>query len=88
MVPGGHRGAAGRCGLTDQPASSARDTAVAAGAAEADVRPLIEDKAYEQWITNATDAMSQNDVNGTPTVLVDGEPTEGDPAQAVLDALG
>ena len=32
--------------------------------------------------------MSQNDVNGTPTVLVDGERAEGDPAQAVLDAIG
>jgi protein-disulfide isomerase len=62
--------------------------AVAAGATESDVRPLVEDKVYEQWITNATDAMSQNDVNGTPTVLVDGEPTDGDPAQAVLDAIG
>ena len=53
--------------------------AVAAGAPEADVRPLVEDRAYAQWITNATDAMSQNDVNGTPTVLVDGEPAERRP---------
>ena len=62
--------------------------AVAAGAPDADVRPLVEDRAYAQWITNATDAMSQNDVNGTPTVFIDGERAEGDPAQAVLDAIG
>jgi protein-disulfide isomerase len=64
------------------------DDAVAAGADEADVRELIESKAYEQWIKNATDAMSQNDVNGTPTVFVDGDRMDGDPAQAILDALG
>ena len=64
------------------------EAAVAAGASEDEVRPLIEDKAYEQWITNATDAMSRNGVTGTPTVFVDGERADGDPTAAVLDAIG
>ena len=62
--------------------------AAAAGADESAVRTPIEGKAYEQWIKNATDAMSQNGVTGTPTVFVDGERMDGDPAQVVLDALG
>lgn len=49
------------------------EAAVAAGADEEEVTPLIEDKVFEQWIENATDQMSQNDVTGTPTVLIDGE---------------
>ncbi len=52
------------------------DEAVAAGAEEDAVRPQIEDKVYEQWIANATDAMSKNDVTGTPTVFIDGERKE------------
>ena len=62
--------------------------AVAAGAEESEVRPLIEDKVYDQWIRNATDAMSRNGVNGTPTVFVNGQRAEGDPVVAVQDALG
>ena len=60
--------------------------AVAAGAPEAEVRPLIEDRAYAQWIVNATDAMSRNGVIGTPTVFVDDDPVDGDPVAAVLEA--
>ena len=40
--------------------------AVEAGADEDAVRPAIEDKVFEQWVTNATDQMSQDGVNGTP----------------------
>lgn len=47
--------------------------AVEAGADDSEIRPLIEDGAYLQWIANATDAMSRNDVAGTPAVFVDGE---------------
>lgn len=60
--------------------------AVAAGADEAEIRPLVEGGAYDQWVENATDAMSRNGVNGTPTVFVDGERAE-DPLQGILDAL-
>lgn len=65
--------------------------AVEAGADEGEVRPLIEDKAFAQWIANATDAMSRNDVTGTPTVFVDGERAGENPQEAlvaVLEAVG
>lgn len=61
--------------------------AVEAGADEDEIRPLIEDQAYAQWVENATDAMSQNGVNGTPTVFVDGEQAEN-PLTAIQGALG
>jgi len=65
--------------------------AVEAGATESDVRPLIEDGAFDQFVVNATDQMSRDGVTGTPTVLIDGEPAGDTPAatvQAVLDLLG
>lgn len=65
--------------------------AVEAGAPEADVRPLIEDGAFDQFVVNATDQMSREGVTGTPTVLIDGEPAGDTPAamvQAVQDLLG
>ena len=49
------------------------DLAVEAGATEADVRPGIEDMAFEGWVDAADEAASKAGVNGTPTVLVDGE---------------
>jgi protein-disulfide isomerase len=61
--------------------------AVQAGADESAVRGPIEDKVYEQWIKNATDQMSQNDVTGTPTVFIDGEKVEGDSVQDTIDAV-
>jgi protein-disulfide isomerase len=60
--------------------------AVEAGADEAEIRPLIEDGAYLQWIENATDAMSRNGVTGTPTVFVDGELAEN-PLEGIRGAL-
>ncbi len=65
--------------------------AVEAGADEADVRDGIESGAFDQFVENATDRMSQDGVNGTPTVFVDGEQVQGDPAAAVVavrDAVG
>lgn len=64
------------------------DLAVEAGAEEDAVTPQIEDKVYEQWIENATGAMSENDVTGTPTVLIDGEKVDGveEGARAVIEA--
>lgn len=61
--------------------------AVEAGADEDEIRPLVEDGSYLQWIANATDAMSRNGVTGTPTVFVDGERAD-DPLQGILGALG
>jgi protein-disulfide isomerase len=63
------------------------DFAVEAGAEEAEIRPLVEDGAYVQWLENATDAMSRNGVSGTPTVFVDGELAEN-PLEGVLGVLG
>lgn len=58
--------------------------AVAAGAQEADIRQPIEDKIYAQWIENATDQMSRDGYNSTPTILIDGK--DADP-QALAELL-
>jgi len=47
--------------------------AVEAGAQESDVRQPIEDLKFEQWVKNATEESSKQDVATTPTVMVDGE---------------
>lgn len=51
--------------------------AVEAGATEADVRPGIEDMAFEGWVDAAGDAASKAKVNSTPTVLINGEKATG-----------
>ncbi|KRE93677.1 hypothetical protein ASG76_14695 [Nocardioides sp. Soil774] len=51
--------------------------AVEAGATEADVRPGIEDMAFEGWVDAAGEAASKAGVNSTPTVLIDGDPAKG-----------
>lgn len=64
--------------------------AVAAGADESSIRPAVEDKAFAQWIENATDQMSTEGVKGTPTVFIDGELAGSTPdeyADAIRDAL-
>ncbi|MFP5253556.1 MAG: DsbA family protein [Actinomycetes bacterium] len=50
--------------------------AVEAGASEDAVSRPIRDLEFEQWVLNATDAASQEDVSSTPTVMVDGEVVE------------
>ncbi len=50
------------------------DLAVEAGATEADVRDGIEDLAYEDWVNDATEAAVEANVQGTPTIILDGEP--------------
>lgn len=50
--------------------------AVEAGADEAQVRTPIEDRAFETWVGNATDAASKDGVASTPTVQVDGTTIE------------
>lgn len=54
------------------------DLAVEAGATEADVRPGIEDMAFEGWVDAANDAASQEGVNSTPSVFVDGQKIDGE----------
>lgn len=43
----------------------------------------VKNQKYVPWIKAATDAFSESDINGTPTVLIDGEvvPTEEVPAR-------
>lgn len=55
------------------------ERAVEAGAEEEEIRAGIEDKIYEQWIKNATDQMSKDGVNSTPTIRIDGE--DADPQE-------
>ena len=52
--------------------------AVEAGATEADVRPGIEDLAFEGWVDAAGEAASKAGINSTPSVFVDGEKIEGE----------
>lgn len=59
------------------------ELAVEAGATEADVRPGIEDMAFEGWVDAANDAASREGVNSTPTVLVDGEVVEGETLEEI-----
>lgn len=63
------------------------DFAVQAGATEADVRPAIEDRSFEQWVRNATDNFSDRGYSGTPTVVVDGEQLSGETLAEVIEAL-
>lgn len=76
-----HQPEEGGAGFTDD---ELVDRAVAAGATESEVRPQIEGKVYEQWIKNATDQMSKDGYNSTPTILIDGK--ESDP-QALADLV-
>src|SRR5262245_12913028 len=76
-------------GTAGEPDSTLIDWAVQAGADESQVKPLIEDNVYHQWVVNATDQMSKDGVNGTPTVFINGEnqgPNPQTAAQAVLNA--
>jgi protein-disulfide isomerase len=80
-------------GSAGVPDSTLIQWAVQAGADEATVTPLINDNVYHQWVVNATDQMSKDGVNGTPTVYIDGKLQGGSPpsaqvaAQAVLTAV-
>ena len=53
--------------------SALADLAVEAGANEADVRDAIENEEGKQWVADATQAARDAGVQGTPTVLLDGE---------------
>ena len=61
--------------------------AVEAGAEEADVRPGIEDMAFEGWVDAANDEASQEGINSTPSVFVDGELVEGKTLNDIASAM-
>jgi protein-disulfide isomerase len=60
----------GSAGLTD---AQLIQYAVQAGASEDEVSAGITGDRFGQWVVNATDQMSKNGVNGTPSVFVDGK---------------
>jgi protein-disulfide isomerase len=66
------------------------DLAVQAGADKTAITAPIENNVYHQWVLNATDQMSKDGINGTPTVFINGKNQGSDPkaaADAVLAAL-
>lgn len=76
----------GSAGLTD---GQLIDYAVQAGADRSEVSKPIKDNRYHQWVLNATNQMSLDHVNGTPTVFINGKNAGSNPqvaAQAVLAA--
>ncbi len=78
-----HQPAEGTAGLTDD---ELIQYAVEAGADEAAVAGPIKDDVFHQWVVNATDQMSKNGVNGTPTVLIDGVQAGSSPQEGI-DAI-
>jgi len=81
----GNQPAEGSAGVPD---STLIEWAVQSGADEDKVTPLINDNTYHQWVVNATDQMSKDNVTGTPTVFVNGKKytSPQDAATAVLAA--
>ena len=82
-----HQPQEGTAGPTDQ---ELIDAAVKLGSDRAAITPGIEQDVYHQWVVNATDQMSRNGVNGTPTAFIDGKPagsSVGETVRAVLDAV-
>ncbi len=74
----------GSPGLTDD---KLVELAVAAGAVEAEVRPLIEDRAFGQWVADQTEAATADGVQGTPTLRVNGETLENFAPETVKAAV-
>jgi len=66
------------------------DLAVEAGAEESEVSEGILEETMRDWVDAATQAAQEAGVQGTPTVLVDGQVVQGSPEeiiQAVRDAV-
>ena len=63
------------------------DLAVEAGADESDVRPGIEDMAFEGWVDAAGEAASKDGINSTPTVFIDGQKAEGQTLADIAEAM-
>lgn len=77
-------------GSAGVPNSTLIDWAVQAGADKTKVTPLINGNVYHQWVLNATDQMSKDDVTGTPTIFINGQNQGSNPSvatQALLAAL-
>lgn len=68
-----HQPEEGSAGLSD---AQLTDLAVQAGATRSAVAGPIASLRFEQWVENATDAASQDEVTSTPSVFVDGERVE------------
>lgn len=65
-----------------------RLVAIARGAgASADVEQCISDGTFTDWVASTTDAASRAGVQGTPTVLVDGQVVDNPTRQALEAAL-
>jgi protein-disulfide isomerase len=80
-----HQPAEGTAGPSDQQLIA---YAVQAGADRQAITQPIQDKVYAQWVLNATDRMSKDGVNGTPTVFINGqEQNPNDPSAAVQAVL-
>lgn len=62
--------------------------AVEAGADEAAVAEAVEERPYDRWIDQATEAAFEDGVSGTPTVYVDGVEVQATPEalDAAVDA--
>ncbi len=63
------------------------ELAVESGAEESDVAGPIKEMRFEQWVVNATDQASKAGVQGTPTVLLDGEQVGGGTIEEMVDNL-
>ncbi len=63
------------------------ELAVESGAARTAVEGPIENRKFEQWVENAGEAASQDDVAQTPTVRVDGETVEGASIAEIVDNM-
>ena len=63
------------------------DLAVEAGAEESAVAEGIESGAMSDWVDEATQAAQDAGVQGTPTVLLDGEPVNGGSIEEIAQAL-
>ena len=65
----------GSKGLTDdQIAGIAREAGV-----PADVVDTFADRAFEPWVVSVTNQAFDDGLQGTPTILIDGQPFQGDP---------
>ncbi len=76
--------AEGTTGLSDR---QLVDLAVRAGARRGAVAGPIEQRKFEQWVAEATEAASKSGVTGTPTVLVEGEPLEDNSLASLQTAV-
>jgi protein-disulfide isomerase len=74
----------GSSGLSDD---QLINLAVQAGANKDDVSGPIRSVRFEQWVKNATDDASKQQVSSTPTVLVDGKKLEFSTIPELLDEM-